>query len=337
MKIAIVTDAWEPQVNGVVTTLKTTQDKLIELGNTVQVFQSNGYKSIPCPTYPEIRLALNPKSELRKSLGSFAPEAIHIATEGPMGLAARAVCKKNQWAFTTSYHTRFPEFIRKRFPVPLRSSYAYLRWFHSAATRTMVRTPRQLELLTSHNFENLTCWPCGVDTTVFTPDEKIPLHDPRPIWIYLGRVSVEKNIEAFLELDLPGTKYVVGDGPAYDALCSKYRDARFVGYKFGKELARHIAAADVFVFPSKIETFGIVMLEAMACGVPVAAYPVTGPMDVVRNNVTGCLNHDLRQAALDALKLDRSKCREQALEYTWEKASQIFLSSVSSINATGPV
>ncbi len=331
MKIAIVTDAWEPQVNGVVTTLKTTQKTLIELGNTVEVYTSTAFKSIPCPTYPEIRLALNPKSQLKKSLNSFKPNAVHIATEGPMGLAARSICKKNNWVFTTSYHTQFPEYIRERFPIPLKTSYTFFRWFHSGAVRTMVGTQHQKDLLVSHGFSNLVRWPRGVDTEIFKPEDEHFLDAPRPIWVYVGRVAIEKNIEAYLELDLPGTKFVIGNGPAYDELNAKYNDIKFVGYKFGKELAQYIAAADVFVFPSKTDTFGIVMLEAMACGVPVAAYPVTGPIDVVNNNLTGCLNDDLKQAALCALELDKKACLKQASEYTWVKATNKFFSNLARI------
>ncbi len=333
MKIAIVTDAWEPQVNGVVTTLRTTQETLNKLGNSVEVFTPNCFKSVSCPTYPEIRLALNPKSKLKSSLQSFKPDAIHIATEGPMGLAARSICKKYNWPFTTSYHTQFPEYIKERFPIPLKTSYAFFRWFHGLAQRTMVGTQRQENLLVSRGFKNLVRWPRGVNTEVFTPYDKNFLNDPRPIWAYVGRVAVEKNIEAYLDLDLPGTKYVIGNGPAYDELSNKYKKIKFVGYKFDEELARYISASDVFVFPSKTDTFGIVMLEAMACGVPVAAFPVTGPIDVVRNGVTGCLNDDLKQAALNALELDPKNCLQQAHEFTWEKASQIFKSHLSPISS----
>ena len=329
MKIAIVTDAWEPQVNGVVTTLRTTQQTLNTLGNTVEVFTPNDFKSIPCPTYPEIRLALNPKPRLKKSLTVFNPNAIHIATEGPMGLAARSICKKNNWPFTTSYHTQFPEYIRERFPIPLKASYAFFRWFHSGAVRTMVGTQHQEDLLLSYGFKNLVRWPRGVNTDIFNPANKEFIIDPRPIHIYVGRVAVEKNIEAFLKLDIPGTKYVVGDGPALNELKQKYPEIRFVGYKFGKELSEYIAASDVFVFPSKTDTFGIVMLEAMACGVPVAAYPVTGPIDVVRDNKTGCLNEDLAKAIQCALHLDPKDCLKQAADYTWEKASTMFQSNLA--------
>lgn len=333
MRIAIVTDAWEPQVNGVVTTLKTTQQTLNQLGNTVEVFTPNKFKTIPCPTYPEIRLAINPKKLLKKELDLFAPDAIHIATEGPMGLAARSICKKNNWSFTTSYHTQFPEYIRERAPIPLDITYTFFRWFHSGAAHTLVGTQQQKELLSSHGFKNLVLWPRGVDTNVFTQGDKNYLADERPISIYVGRVSVEKNIEAFLKLELPGTKYVVGDGPAYNELKQKYSEVKFVGYKFGEELAKYIAASDVFVFPSKTDTFGIVMLEAMACGVPVAAYPVTGPIDVVRNDLTGCLNEDLTQAITCALQLNPKDCLEQASEFTWEKASKTFAANTIALKS----
>ncbi len=331
MKIAIVTDAWEPQVNGVVTTLKTTQQTLIAAGNVAEVFTPTNFKSIPCPTYPEIRLAINPKPSLRKYLQDFQPEAIHIATEGPMGLAARSICKKNNWHFTTSYHTQFPEYIRERAPIPLKASYAFFRWFHSGAVRTMVGTQRQEDLLKNNGFKNLVRWPRGVNTKIFKPGDKNFIKDTRPIWIYVGRVAVEKNIQSFLELDLPGTKYVVGNGPAHDEMKNKHQNVKFIGYKFGEELAQFIAASDVFVFPSKTDTFGIVMLEAMACGIPVAAYPVTGPIDVVRDNISGCMNDDLKQAALCALELDTKNCLAQADEYTWEKASTMFLNNLTPI------
>lgn len=326
MKIAIVTDAWRPQTNGVVKTLDITADELRALGHAVRIIEPNEFKTFPCPTYPEIRLAWLPYGRVCKLLEAFAPDAIHIATEGTLGAAARKWCLRRRIPFTTSYHTQFPEYVRARVPIPLLVSYAHLRRFHSAAARTMVATPAMQRLLESRGFKNIVRWTRGVDVTLFKPRSKAFLDFPRPISMYVGRVAVEKNIEAFLSLDLPGTKVIVGDGPARAELETKYPRAKFVGYKFGEELASHVAAADVFVFPSRTDTFGLVLLEAMACGVPVAAYPVTGPIDVVIQGVTGVLDTDLRAAALAALRLDPNQCRAYALANTWETATRQFLS-----------
>lgn len=329
MKIAIVTDAWRPQTNGVVKTLSTTADGLRALGHDVRVIEPNQFKTFPCPTYPEIRLAWLPYGRVAESLEEFGPDAIHIATEGTLGAAARKWCLRRRFPFTTSYHTQFPEYVRARVPIPLAVSYAHLRRFHSAAARTMVATPAMQRLLESRGFRNIVRWTRGVDVSLFKPRDKRFLDFPRPIAMYVGRVAVEKNIEAFLKLDLPGTKVIVGDGPARAELEVNYRSAKFVGYRFGEELAAHVAAADVFVFPSRTDTFGLVLLEAMACGVPVAAYPVTGPIDVVTQGVTGELNEDLRVAALAALKLDPRQCRAYALANTWETATRQFLSQLA--------
>ena len=329
IKLAIVTDAWKPQVNGVVTTLGKTRDTAQQLGHQVTVINPSACKTIPCPTYPEIRLALNPGAYIKREIASFQPTHIHIATEGPLGLSARRFCINNGYAFTTSYHTQFPEYIRERAPIPLSLSYKFFRTFHSKATRTMVGTPHQREMLEQREFKNIVLWSRGVDTTIFKPSSKDFLDYPRPIWIYVGRVAIEKNIETFLSLDLPGTKVVIGDGPAMPELQAKYSDVKFEGYKFGQELATYVASGDVFVFPSLTDTFGVVMLEAMACGLPVAAFPVTGPRDVVREGVTGCLNEDLKTAALSALKLNSTDCLQQAQEYTWEKATQQFINNLT--------
>ena len=329
IKLAIVTDAWKPQVNGVVTTLGKTRDTAQQLGHQVTITNPSACKTIPCPTYPEIRLALNPGAYIKREIASFQPTHIHIATEGPLGLSARRFCINNGYAFTTSYHTQFPEYIRERAPIPLSLSYKFFRTFHSKATRTMVGTPHQREMLEQREFKNIVLWSRGVDTTIFKPSSKDFLDYPRPIWIYVGRVAVEKNIETFLSLDLPGTKVVIGDGPAMPELQAKYSDVKFEGYKFGQELATYVASGDVFVFPSLTDTFGVVMLEAMACGLPVAAFPVTGPRDVVREGVTGCLNKDLKTAAISALKLNPTDCLQQAQEYTWEKATQQFIDNLT--------
>ncbi|MBM0104142.1 glycosyltransferase family 1 protein [Steroidobacter sp. S1-65] len=329
MKIAIVTDAWRPQTNGVVKTLSTTADGLRALGHVVHIIEPNQFRTFPCPTYPEIRLAWLPYGRLSGLLEEFGPDAIHIATEGTLGAAARKWCLRQRLPFTTSYHTQFPEYLRARAPIPLALSYAHLRRFHSAAARTMVATPTMQRLLESRGFRNIVRWTRGVDVSLFKPRDKSFLDFPRPIAMYVGRVAVEKNIEAFLRLDLPGTKVIVGDGPARSDLQARYPTAKFVGYKYGEQLAAHVAAADVFVFPSRTDTFGLVLLEAMACGVPVAAYPVTGPIDVVNQGVTGVLDEDLRTATLAALTLDPTQCRAHALANTWETATRQFLSHLA--------
>lgn len=328
MRISIVTDAWHPQTNGVVRTLNTTRNMLLNQGYHVQVIEPGMFSSFPCPTYPEIRLAWRPGKTIDEQLRKFQPEAIHIATEGPLGMAARSLCLRRDWPYTTSYHTQFPEYVRARVPIPLRLSYAWLRRFHGRAARTMVATPSMQRQLEARGFKHLVRWSRGVDVELFRPRVDRVLDLPRPIAMYLGRVAVEKNIEDFLALDLPGTKLVVGDGPARAELQAKYPQAVFVGYKFGEDLAAHVAVADVMVFPSRTDTFGLVLLEAMACGVPIAAYPVTGPIDVVREGVTGSLNEDLQAATLAALKMERAACRDHALGYTWEQATGQFLGNL---------
>ena len=338
MRIAIITDAWRPQVNGVVTTLSRTADTLRESGHTVTVIHPGEFTTFPCPSYPEIRLAWRPFRGVRQRLDEFAPEYIHIATEGPLGLAARRYCTVRGLGFTTSYHTQFPQYLRARAPIPPGVSYAFLRWFHGAAARIMVATHQQREELRQQGFKHLAAWTRGVDTTLFRPGDPQTIariiDAPRPIWIYVGRVAVEKSIEDFLHLDLPGTKYVVGDGPARARLEPEHPQVCFTGYRFGHELAALLSAADVFVFPSRTDTFGVVMLEAMACGLPVAAYPVTGPVDVVNHGVTGFLDHDLRRAALQALELDRTACRQAALACSWETATLQFLGNLEPARST---
>jgi glycosyltransferase involved in cell wall biosynthesis len=315
MRIALVTDAWLPQTNGVVRTLTITVEKLSQAGHEVALFTPADFRTLPCPTYPEIRLSLFASGSVRRRLDALNPDAVHIATEGPLGLAARRWCLRRGRPFTTSYHTQFPEYVRARFPIPLALSYAFMRWFHGKAAHTLVATPSMQRALEQRGFRNLAFWSRGVDTNLFRP-------------------RVEKGIEDFLALDLPGTKLVVGDGPAAEGLRRRYPGAVFTGYRFGEELARHVAAADVFVFPSRTDTFGLVLLEAMACGVPVAAYPVTGPIDVVENGVTGVLNEDLQVAALAALHLDRAACRQHALRYTWEAATRQFIATLALARGT---
>jgi 1,2-diacylglycerol 3-alpha-glucosyltransferase/glucuronosyltransferase len=326
MQVAIVTDAWSPQVNGVVTTLQRTRRALESRGLTVSVVSPDQFLTVPCPTYPEIRLAVLPGRRVRKALLQLAPDAVHIATEGPLGAAARRFCVANGWSFTTSYHTQFPQYVRKRVPIPLEWSYAYLRGHHNRAARTLVATEHQRRDLVAHGFNNVVIWSRGVDAELFRPCGREHLGFPRPISIYVGRVAVEKNLEAFLGLELPGTKVVVGDGPDREELQRRYPGAKFVGYKFGDDLAQCLSSADVFVFPSRTDTFGLVMLEAMACGTPVAAFPVTGPIDVVTQGVDGVLHEDLGEAVRGALAVDREGCRRSALGRTWDRASGQFLS-----------
>jgi len=326
VKIAIVTDAWLPQTNGVVKTLSITTERLRALGHDVRVIEPSLFRTLPCPTYPEIRLAWFPYKRMAGLLRKFVPDALHIATEGILGAAARRWCLRNSMKFTTSYHTQFPEYLHARAPIPLSFSYAYLRRFHAAAMCTMVATPTLQRQLEARGFSNIVRWTRGVDVRQFQIGDRNYLNYPRPIAIYVGRIAVEKNIEAFLEFEWSGTKVVVGDGPERKELEARFGAAKFVGYQFGEALARHVAAADVFVFPSRTDTFGLVLLEALACGVPVAAYPVAGPIDVVHAGVTGVLDEDLRKAALAALQLDPRRCRAHALENTWEVATQQFLS-----------
>ncbi|MDN5869638.1 MAG: glycosyltransferase family 1 protein [Nitrococcus sp.] len=333
-RIALVTDAWCPQINGVVTTLTHTVSELERLGHEVLVIHPGQFRTAPLPSYPEIKCALLPGWRLRRQLDAFAPQAIHIATEGPLGLAARRYCRRHGLRFTTSLHTRFPEYVRLRLPfVPLAAGYAFLSWFHGGATRTLVSNPAMAEEMRERGIANLALWSRGTDTETFRPDEPFPLEGERPVFMYMGRVAPEKNIEAFLKLDLPGTKYVIGDGPSLASLRRRYPAVRFTGYRTGRELARHVAAADVFVFPSRTDTLGLVMLEAMACGVPVAAYPVLGPNSVVKNGETGCLHEDLRRAALRALDLDRRRCREAACARSWRIVTREFVGQLVSAHA----
>src|SRR5580704_12446066 len=318
MRILIVTDAWFPQTNGVVRTLAQTAAWLGRFGHEVRMLTPRDFRSIPCPTYPEIRLSLLPGIGVARGIDAFAPQALHIATEGPLGLAARRHCLRHGMRFTTSYHTQFPQYLRARFPIPIGASYRALRWFHAAAVRCMVSTASMRKDLAARGFKNLSAWRRGVDTEVFKPAPKEFLTLPRPIAAYVGRVAVEKNIDAFLQMAWGGSKIVIGDGPERARLQAQHPETVFTGYKFGEDLARHLAAADVMVFPSHTDTFGLVNLEAMACGVPVAAFPVTGPIDVIEDGVTGALDPDLAAAARRALKLDPRTCRERAVKSGWD-------------------
>jgi glycosyltransferase involved in cell wall biosynthesis len=281
------------------------------------------------PTYSEIRLAIFPRKSLERMIDSFEPDAIHIATEGPLGLSARAICIKRNIAFTTSFHTRFPDYVHARFPfIPESSVYSFLRWFHGPAKTMMVATQSLKLELESHGFRNVRIWSRGVDVEKFRPIPEATLPFEHPIWLYVGRVAIEKNIEAFLDLDLPGTKVVIGDGPAREPLERRYSQARFLGPKIGEELVRHYAASDVFVFPSKTDTFGLVMLEALACGIPVAAFPVQGPRDVIGDTSVAVLDADLRRACLQARDIPRDSCRAFALTRSWRACTAQFLSNL---------
>lgn len=330
-KITIVTDAWYPQVNGVVRSIQNTNQQLERMGVTVTMVTPQTFRNIPCPTYPEIRLSVATYWQVAREIEASAPEAVHIATEGPLGLLARRWCLKNSVPFSTSYHTRFPEYVAARFPVPIRFMQAFVRWFHNAGNGCMVATASLERELAKLGLRNLLRWSRGIDQSMFAPkpQEDRPFGLPRPIFLTVGRVSVEKNLPAFLDLDLPGSKIVVGDGPSRADLQRRYPDVLFTGLKTGKDLAHAYAQADVFVFPSRTDTFGNTILEALASGVPVAAYPVTGPIDILEpGSRAGALNEDLQQACLDALQCSREDARVLARTFTWEAASRQFLDNV---------
>jgi glycosyltransferase involved in cell wall biosynthesis len=324
----LVTDAWSPQVNGVVVTLRNTVAWLQRWGHEVDVISPEGFRTMPMPTYPEIPLALFPARKVARRMREMAPDAIHIATEGPLGAAARAYCLKHGLAFTTAYHTCFPEYVKPRFGVPLAWTYAWLRRFHGASAAMLVATPAIRELLEARGFDNIADWGRGVDTDLFQPAENRSTDLRRPVFLYVGRVAVEKNLPAFLGLDLPGTKVVVGDGPQRRELEKRFPDAVFAGMKGGLELAAYYQRADVFVFPSRTDTFGLVLAEAMACGTPVAAYPVRGPIDVVKDPAAGVLDQDLGAAAMSALTLDRERVARYGSQFSWEHSTRQFIASL---------
>lgn len=330
LKVLIVTDAWAPQVNGVVRTLEMLGRDLRAMGHEVRYATPEGRFTLPLPTYSEIRLAVFPRAGLEKEIREYGPDAIHIATEGTLGLSARAVCIKYAIPFTTSFHTRFPEYVRARFPfISEETVYRFLRWFHGPATAMMVATPSLKREMESHGFKNLRIWSRGVDVERFRPIADARFDGPGPVWLYVGRVAVEKNIEAFLALDLPGTKVVIGDGPARAMLERKFPAARFLGQKTGEELVRAYSASDVFVFPSRTDTFGLVILEALACAVPVAAYPVQGPLDVVNGASVAALDDDLGAACRRALAIPKEACRAYALTRSWDACTRQFLSNLA--------
>ena len=342
-RILIVSDAWTPQVNGVVRTLTAVTAELRAMGHTVEVIGPDRFPTIPCPTYPEIRLAVLPGRPLVGLIEAFRPDALHIATEGPLGLAARAWACRRGLHFTTAYHTRFPEYLAARLGLLGRSGVMgamvrrFLKWFHAPSQGVMVATQSMRDELAMRGFSRLRAWPRGVDLSLFDPGLRQEAPDftelPRPLFTYVGRVVVEKNIGAFLDLDLPGTKLVVGGGPQLRALERAYPQVRFVGPRHGRELARAFASADVLVFPSLTDTFGLVVIEALASGAPVAAFPVTGPRDILRgvDGVVGVTDADLRVACMRALMLDRAACRTHAEAFTWRASAEAFLDNLAPI------
>jgi len=327
MKIMIITDAWKPQVNGVVRTLQATARELQAMGHTIDFLTPLEFTTLPCPTYPDIRLSLFPGARVAQRLCEFDPDAVHIATEGPLGMAARRFALQHGLPFTTAYHTRFPEYVRARAGVPLTWTYAFLRWFHRPAACVMAPTPVVKRDLESYGISNVVIWTRGVDLEVFKPQRIGRLESEPPIFLYVGRVAVEKNIDAFLELELPGSKWVVGEGPALEGIRARYPHVNYLGVLDQRDLAQVYASADVFVFPSKTDTFGLVLLEAMACGLPVAAYPVTGPLDVIGDTKSaGIMHEDLRTACLQALQLRREDAADHARKFSWRAATEQFLS-----------
>ena len=328
MKIALVTDAWAPQINGVARTLAALHDGLIAAGHEVTALTPDLFRTLRCPTDREVRLALLARPALAKRLDALAPDAIHIATEGPLGLAARAYCLARGLRFTTAYHTKFPEYLKARFGVPIAWSYAAVRRFHAKSSAVMVATPTIRNELAAHGFERVVAWSRGVDIALFRPGCAPALDLPRPVFLYVGRVAAEKNLAAFLGLDLPGSKLVVGDGHLLAQMKRRYPQVHFAGRQEGEALVRHYASADVFVLPSRTETFGLVLLEALACGLPVAALPVPGPLDVIGDSGAGVLDWDLRAAALRALTIPAELCRAHALRFSWRASIQQFLGNL---------
>ncbi len=327
-RILIISDAWHPQINGVVRTLAMVADRLVAAGDVVSIIGPDRFRTMPCPTYPEIRLVLGGGRRLRRMIEDFAPDALHIATEGPLGVTAARIACTLGMAFTTAYHTRFPDYVAARLMVPRRISYAWLRRFHRLGAGVMVATASLGSELVARGFDKTLLWSRGVDATLFHPSRAITLPYQRPIFLSVGRLAVEKNLPAFLDLDLPGSKVIIGDGPARAALERRYAGAHthFLGAKQGVDLASHFASADVFVFPSRTDTFGLVVLEALASGTPVAAYPVPGPRDIIAgaDPEVGRLDHDLRAACLHALTLNRADCHQFAAQHSWEACAQLF-------------
>lgn len=325
MRILIVTDAWTPQINGVVRTLHATIEQLRGRGEQVDVIEPSDFPTLPCPTYPEIRLSWRPYRSVLARIRRFDPDVVHVATEGPLGLAGRRAARNMGIALTSAYHTRFPEYVHARLGIPLSWTYAYLRWFHGAARATLVPTRVVRDDLRAHGLRNLEIWSRGVDTSIFHPRPGPRLDGKPPVFLYVGRVAVEKNVDAFVALDLPGTKWVVGEGPELDRIRREHPEVHFLGVLTPDRLAEVYSGADVFVFPSRTDTFGLVLVEALACGCPVAAYPASGPLDVIGDAPAGVLDEDLREACLQALRIPRHNAVAHARRFTWERATEQFL------------
>ena len=337
MNIMIVTDAWEPQVNGVVRTIQATNRALSDMGHEVSMITPLSFTTVACPTYPEIRLSLLPYRRLAQMMTDSQPDAIHIATEGPLGMAARRYALKHRLPFTTAYHTRFPEYVKARFAIPLAWTYRFLRWFHDPAQHMLAPTQFVIRDLKQYGFTNVSLWTRGVDTELFYPRNENVLNSTNPIYLYVGRVAVEKNIDAFLQLDLKGSKWVVGEGPELARLKKQYPDVHYLGVLTQDELAQVYSSADVFVFPSLTDTFGLVLLEALACGTPVAAYPVTGPIDVIGDSPAGAMDTDLARACERALSIAPEVARAHAEQFSWRACTQEFLSFHMNASATAAV
>jgi glycosyltransferase involved in cell wall biosynthesis len=335
MRILVATDAWHPQVNGVVRTLTNMAEAARVFGVEISFLTPQSFRTFAMPSYPDLRLALPYQAKIARLIAEARPDSIHVATEGPIGLLVRRYCRKHQLPFTTSFHTRFPEYISARLPIPEAWIWTALRAFHGPSQAVMAATPALAGELRARGFRNVVLWPRGVDASQFHP-RAADLGLPRPVFLCVGRVAVEKNLEAFLDLDLPGTKVIVGDGPARAALARKYPQAVFLGARQGKELAEAYAAADVFVFPSKTDTFGLVLLEALASGLPVAAFPVTGPRDVIGNEPVGALNDDLRIACLTAVTISPQACLAFAARHTWEASARAFVENITNVRADDP-
>jgi glycosyltransferase involved in cell wall biosynthesis len=332
MRVLIATDAWHPQVNGVVRTLTMMAEAAKSFGVEVSFLTPETFHTFGMPSYRDLRVAIPRRRQIARMIEAAKPDNIHIATEGPIGFAARAYCRRRKIPFTTSFHTRFPDYISARFPIPERWVWAGLRWFHGASSAVMAATPALADELRERGFRNVVLWPRGVDGHLFRPRD-VDLGHAKPVFLSVGRVAVEKNLEAFLALDLPGTKIIVGDGPARAALQIKYPDAVFLGALQGEALARVYSGADVFVFPSKTDTYGLVLLEALASGVPVAALPVSGPKDVIGSSPVGVLSNDLHSACRAALQIDRQACLAFAADHTWEASARVFVGNISRARA----
>jgi len=328
MRILVATDAWHPQVNGVVRTLTMMAEAVNALGAEVTFLTPESFRTVGLPSYRDLRVALPRPARIAELIAAHAPDTIHIATEGPIGLLVRRYCRKHGLAFTTSLHTRFPDYVSARAPVPESWIWSTLRWFHGSSKAVMAATPALANELSERGFRNVVLWPRGVDTRLFHPRD-VDLCQPRPVFLCVGRVAVEKNLEAYLDLDLPGTKVIVGDGPARASLQQKYPEAVFLGALQGERLAEVYASADVFVFPSRTDTFGLVLLEALASGLPIAAFPVSGPLDVIGDAPVGVLSEDLQAACLAALNIPRAACVEFASKHTWEASGRAFLDNMA--------